>query len=144
MPKPQRKPNNAYVKALNLLNYKNYSSFEMKRKLDQFSYDESEIREAIEKCIELKLLNDQETFKYYIEQAQLEKKWGYRKIVSKLHEKQVPSDMIRFYMKEYYQKELEEEIKESLIQEKEKTLEGTMEEIKKKGILARFLNQRGF
>lgn len=144
MGKTQKKPNNAYIKALSLLNYKNYSSYEMKKKLDQFNFDEEEIISAINKCIELKLLNDQETFKYYIEQAQKEKKWGFRKIISKLHEKQVPSDMIKFFMKEYYQKDLEEEIKEELIEEKEKTLEDTMEEFKKKGILARFLNQRGF
>jgi SOS response regulatory protein OraA/RecX len=143
MPKPQRKPNNALVKAMNLLNYKNYSSFEMKRKLDQFSFEESEIASAINKCIDLKLLNDDETFKYYIETAQQTKKWGYHKIISKLHEKQVPSDMIKFYMKKYYLKELELEIKENLIEEKEKTL-ADMEDIKKKGILARFLNQRGF
>jgi SOS response regulatory protein OraA/RecX len=144
MPKPQKKPNNAYIKALNLLNYKNYSSFEMKKKLDQFNFEESEIMEAIDKCIDLKLLNDQETFKYYIENAQIEKKWGYRKIVSKLHEKQVPGDMIRFYMKEYYQKDLEEDIKNTLIEEREKTISDTMETVKKKGILARFLGQRGF
>lgn len=144
MTKPQKKPNNAYIKALNLLNYKNYSSFEMKKKLEKFNFEEAEIMEAIGKCIDLKLLNDQETFKYYIEHAQLEKKWGFRKIVSKLYEKQLPSDMVKFYMKEYYQKDLEEEIKQTLLQEKEKTLDDTIEEIKKKGILARFLNQRGF
>jgi SOS response regulatory protein OraA/RecX len=144
MPKPQKKPNNAFVKAMHLLNYKNYSSFEMIQKLTLFNYPEEEIYEAINKCKELKVLNDEERFKNYIENAQLESKWGYRKIVSKLMEKQIPSEMIRFYMKEYYRRDLEKEIKEALIEEKEKTLSDTSDMMKKKGIIARFLNQRGF
>ena len=144
MQKPQKKPVYAFDKALHLLNYKNYSSFAMKKKLEQFNFTAPEIKLAIDKCKELKLLNDEDTFKLYIEKAQIEKKWGYRKIVCKLQEKQVPYDRIKFYMQEYYQRELEEEIKEVLIQEKEKTLSDTMEPLKKKGMIARFLNQRGF
>ena len=144
MAKPSNTSITAYDKSLQLLSYKNYSSFELRKKLLQFNFIDQQISEAIQKCIDLKLLNDDETMKYYIENCQVEKKWGYRKIVSKLQEKNIPADQIKFFMKEYYRRDLEPDIKELLLKEKEEKLSDTMDIYKKKGILARFLNQRGF
>lgn len=134
----------AFTNSIRLLYYRNYFSYELAHKLTELGYREKEIQEAIQKCINEKYLNDSSYSKEYIEWAQKEKKWGYKKICNKLKEKNIPIEIIKQYLCQYYSSDIETEIKDLLIEEKEKKLPEDMDSYKKNGILQRYLYQKGF
>ena len=134
----------SYEKAVKLLYYRNYFSDELALRLTEFGYTEKEIKEALQKCIDEKLMNDDVYAKDYIENALAGREWGYNKIFYKMTEKRIPTEKIKEYLRAYYSKEKEAEIKEIITKEKEKKLPAEIDSNKKKGILQRLLFLKGF
>lgn len=79
---------------LKILDRRPHTSFEVKAKLYRKSFKSPQINAAIEKALELRLLNDKDTAEVYVSEL-LNKGYGKRKIIQALKQKGIDSDMIQ-------------------------------------------------
>jgi len=129
--------------ALFLINNKSYFSFELNKKLIDKGYDLEEIIQLIDNLNDSLLINDEEKFKYMIENMQKIKKYGKEKIRYELIKKGANNNLVKEKIKEYYIDEIEKEIMNELIERKKQELiNENKQKIKEKTYI--YLKRRGF
>ena len=129
--------------ALFLINKRSYFSFELSRKLIDKGYDLKEINKLIDSFNDSLLINDEEKFKYTIENLQKIKKYGKERIKYELIKKGASNNIVKEKIKEYYIDEIEKEIMNELIERKKQELiNEDIYKIKEKTYT--YLKRRGF
>jgi len=109
--KNQNSPNSALNYAFWLLNRKDYSIFEIRKKLTSREFSPKEIESVIDKLIGLDFLNDRRFTDNFIKSQKNLKPIGELKLKEKLFVKGISGDLI----KEYLPKDQEEELIEAAI-----------------------------
>lgn len=84
----------AYNKALELLSFKDYTSFEIKTKLYKKDYDDDVIENVINKLIEYNFINDERYANNYLSYSLKYKKHGKNKIVYSLRQKGIDKSIL--------------------------------------------------
>jgi regulatory protein len=128
-------PNSALNYAFWLLNRRDYSIFEIRKKLTNREFSPEEVESVIDKLIGLDFLNDRRYVENFIKSQKNLKPIGELKLKEKLFVKGIPADLI----KEYLPKDQEEELIEAAINYLSRKRETTS--IDK---LLQYLGRRGF
>lgn len=84
----------AFNKALDLLSFKDYTSFEIKNKLLKIGYSEDVLINVFEKLKEYNFINDEKYAINYVEYAKKYKKHGKTKILYSLKQKGISSSIL--------------------------------------------------
>lgn len=84
----------AYNKALELLTLKDYTSFEIKTKLNKKGYDDDVIENVIYKLIEYNFINDERYANNYLNYSLKHKKHGKNKIIYSLRQKGIDKSIL--------------------------------------------------
>ncbi|MDK2836655.1 MAG: regulatory protein [Thermosediminibacterales bacterium] len=84
----------AYNEALKILSYKNYTSQEIYKKLINKGFKEDVVEQAVRELKQKKYLNDEEYAKLWLENHQLLKPVGKRKVYWDLAKKGIPKEII--------------------------------------------------
>jgi regulatory protein len=137
--------NNKDIKkyALFLLKYKSYFSFEISKKLIKKGYNLEDIDILINNLKESLLINDDEKFRYLIENMQKIKKFGKIRIKYELLKKGANINLVNEMINKYYLKDIEEKIINELIESKKQELINEDKlKIKQKTYI--FLKRKGF
>ncbi|MEF9951209.1 MAG: regulatory protein RecX [Clostridium sp.] len=128
----------AYNKALDIISFKDSTSFEIKNKLSKRGYSDDVIEYVIEKLSNYNFINDEKYAQNQLKYLEKYKKQGKNKIMYSLKQKGVSKDILENLE---FNEEIEYESAKSLFEKKLKQLEN---DPKKKEKIYRYLASRGF
>lgn len=133
----------AFKTALNLLNRRPYFSFELSKKLLDKGFEQSEVKETIDRLTKSLLISDEERFKELIAYYQNVKKFGINRIKYELIKRGAPKEDVEDMLEKYYSKEAHNQIQSELIEKKKGELINE-EYYKAKQKIYIYLKRRGF
>jgi len=82
----------AYQVALDLLSRRDHFSLELVEKLRTREFPAAEIEDAISRCRELDLINDERVAARFVEVRAADRGWGPRRLAAELRQRGVPAD----------------------------------------------------
>ena len=88
MRKPKR---DAYQTALDLLSRRDHFRHELEEKLRSRQFPDSEIDEAIDRCTELDLVNDERIAERFVEVRAADRGWGPHRLAAELRHRGIPA-----------------------------------------------------
>ena len=134
----------AEEKAYRLLSMRPHSEKELAKKLRDKGFPEAVIKEALEKLLDLKYLNDTSFALQWARNLAVNKLWGNRKIIASLQEKGVQARWIDDALASVRQELPEEEAIVMLISKKAARRKAAALDIKEKQRIFQNLMGRGF
>ena len=139
--KPVKKSDNAYDRALKLLNIRTHTSFELARKLKQKGFSDESVDEAINRLKEERFLKDDDTAYFYAESLISHKTFGYYGMKSKMMQKGLPNDLIEKVLAENLSLDVEEKIARKYLEKSKKDGLKAMMGLKSKGFRSEVINK---
>ena len=100
--------NSSFSYALRLLSRRDYSEFEIRKKLEN-KFNKEDIEDTIKKLVERRLLSDERYVKRIIEKYTFVKKYGYLKVQYELLHRGISYDVFNSILDEAYPEEREKE-----------------------------------
>lgn len=85
----------AYQRALNLLARRDHFASELKEKLGRKGYSDDEADEAVDRCVELGLIDDRKLALRFAELRSADRGWGPRRLMAELQKRGVDSETAR-------------------------------------------------
>ncbi len=134
----------AQQKAYRLLSVRPQSAGEIEKKLRERGFPAAVIKEALEKLIDLKYLDDTSFASQWARNLAVNKLWGNRKIIASLKEKGIGAHLIDQAIEEARQEISEEEAIAVLIKKKMAGRNIGLQDIKEKKRIFQNLLGRGF
>lgn len=121
---------------------KEYAPFDIERKLKRMNLPDSAVREIIGRLKKEHYLNEERFIRSYVHDKFQFNKWGKRKIVTSLQQKQLPLELIERVFSDISEISFKESLL-PLLQKKWKSVKGNSD-YEKKGKLIRYALNRGF
>jgi regulatory protein len=87
-----KRKKSAYETALDLLSRRDHFRCELVEKLRTRNFPADEIEEAIERCQELDLLNDERVAQRFVEVRAADRGWGPHRLAAELRQRGLPAD----------------------------------------------------
>ncbi len=134
----------AKQKAYRLLSMRPHSEKELERKLREKGFPAAVVKEALEKLLDLKYLNDASFAMQWARNLATNKLWGNRKIIASLQEKGVPARLINDAVASARQDMTEENAIAILIKKRTARKSTGLMNVKEKQRIFQSLMGRGF
>lgn|SRR5690554_405424 len=132
----------AYLKMARVCAKKEYSPFDISRKLSRMGFDYDTAERVIVRLKNENFLNEERYTRSYVNDKLRFNGWGVKKIEMSLRQKQLPQEVIDKILDHYSGSELNQSLK-PLLEKKWKRIKGDSE-YEKKGKLIRYAVGRGF
>lgn len=136
--------NKAYQACLSYLSRRLYFSYELKKKLLENGFEPEDAKQAVLQCTEGLLINDEDSFRFFIKDWQDIKRKGKMSLMVKLRDKGVPKDIANEMIERYYDLEKETQIVKEWIRFKKTKQSISTAKAENRAKIERFLYQRGF
>ena len=134
----------AKQKAYRLLSMRPHSEKELEKKLREKGFPAVVVKEALEKLLDLKYLNDASFAMQWARNLAANKLWGNRKIIASLQEKGVPARLINDAVASARQEMTEENAIAILIKKRAAGKKSVVHNVKDKQRIFQSLMGRGF
>jgi regulatory protein len=134
----------AKQKAYRLLSMRPHSEKELEKKLREKGFPAVVVKEALEKLLDLKYLNDASFAMQWARNLAANKLWGNRKIIASLQEKGVPARLINDAVASARQEMTEENAIAILIKKRATGKKSAVHNVKEKQRIFQSLMGRGF
>ncbi|MEN6359091.1 MAG: regulatory protein RecX [Smithella sp.] len=134
----------AKQKAYRLLSMRPHSEKELEKKLREKGFPAAVVKEALEKLLDLKYLNDASFAVQWARNLAANKLWGNRKIIASLQEKGIPARLINDAVASARQEMTEENAIAILIKKRAAGKNTAVHNVKEKQRIFQSLMGRGF